>query len=144
MLNLLLLWKATSMLFIFQPSLSSDLHFPTVSSLRTTTERFLPCCKEKPRWFSSFSPPHLAGKRPRSLSATEGSNRWFSIISHQRSSRPPPSESSTSDLPESTIGWPEISPENFAAAANSNQWHFRNFLRNPRVFQSFTYTVALR
>ena len=47
-------------------SLSSDLHFPAVSSLRTITERFLPCCKEKPRWLSSFYPPHLAGKGPRS------------------------------------------------------------------------------
>jgi hypothetical protein len=39
---------------------------------------------------SSFSPPHLAGKRPRSSAATEASSRRFSLISHQRPSRPPP------------------------------------------------------
>jgi len=100
-------------------SLSSDLHFPAVSSLRTTTERFLPCCKEKPRWLSSLSPPHLAGKGPRSSAATEASSRRFSLFSHQRPSRPPPSESSPSDLPEATIFWPEISPENFTAANSS-------------------------
>ncbi|KAI5605782.1 hypothetical protein BDE02_01G374800 [Populus trichocarpa] len=88
-------------------------------------ERFLPCCKEKPRWLSSFSPLHLAGKRPRLSSCTEASNRRFSLVSHQRPSRPPPSESSPSDLPEATIFWPEISPENFTASNSNRAWATR-------------------
>ena len=100
-------------------SLSSDLPPPTVSSLQTTTERSPSSYKEKPRHCSVFSPPHLAGQRPRTLPATEASSRRFSFVSHQRPSRPPPTESSTSDLLEPTIGWPEISPENLAATNSS-------------------------
>ena len=96
-------------------SLSSDLPFPAVWSLPNTTERFLASNKAKARPFSAFYPPYMAGKRPRFSSATEASNRRFSLFSHQRPSIPPPSESSPSYLPESTILWPEISPENFTA-----------------------------
>jgi hypothetical protein len=74
---------------------------------------------------SAFLPPHLAGKRARFSSATEASSRRFSLISHQRPSRPPPSESSTSDLPGSTIGWTEISPENFTASNSNRAWATR-------------------
>jgi hypothetical protein len=80
--------------------------------LKTTTERSPSSYKAKPRPGSAFSPLYLAGNGPRFASATEASNRRFSLVSHQRSSRPPPSESSPSDLPGSTIGWPEIAPEN--------------------------------
>ena len=107
------------------PSLSSDLHFPAISILHTTTERLIHYFKAKPRRFQPFSPPHLAGKRSRSSPATEASSRRFSLVSHQQPSRPPSSESSTSDLPESTVRFPESSPENFASANSSRAWATR-------------------
>jgi len=132
------------------PSLSSDLPFPAVLSFRNTTERFLSSYKAKPRPFSAFLPPHLAVKGPRFSSATVASNRRFSLVSDQRPSIPPPLESSPSYLPESTIFWLEISPENFTAPTvtarghTRRQWHFHKFRRNSRVFQYFAYKVALR
>ena len=51
-------------LFLLSPtilSLSSDLPFPAMWSLWTTTERLLASCKAKPKPFSTFSPPPLAG-----------------------------------------------------------------------------------
>ena len=157
--------QSLSLLSLVTPSLSSDLPFPTVSSLQTTTKRLIASYQVNPRLVLAFSPPHPVGKRPQSSSATEASNQWFSHVSHQRSSRQSSSESSPSDLPESTIRWPEISLENLTAA-NSNrawatcatkgnfiifweiqgyfsllpiQWHSGNFLRFLTVFILFLY-----
>jgi hypothetical protein len=58
--------------------------------LKTTTERSPSSYKAKPRPISAFSPLYLAGNGPRSSAATEASSRRFSLISHQRPSRPPP------------------------------------------------------
>jgi hypothetical protein len=91
--------QTLSLLSLAILSLSSDLSFPVVWSLLTTTERLLASYKAKPRPFSAFSPPHLAGKRPQFRRPPEASNWRFSLISHQRSSKPPSSESSPSDLP---------------------------------------------
>ena len=111
--------QSISLLSPATPSLSSDLPYLATASLKTTTERSPSSYKAKPRPVSALSPLYLAGNGPRFASATEVSNRRFSLVSHQRPSRPPPSEPSTSDLPGSTIGWPEISPENLPAANSS-------------------------
>ena len=111
--------QSISLLSPATPSLSSDLPYPAIASFQTTTERSPSSYKAKNRPVSAFSPLYLAGNGPRFASATEASYRRFSLVSHQRPSRPPPSEPSTSDLPGSTIGWPEISPENLPAANSS-------------------------
>jgi len=102
--------QSISLLSPATPSLSSDLPYPATASLTTTTERSPFSYKAKPRPVSALSPLYLAGNGPRFASSTEASNRRFSLVSHQRPSRPPPSESSPSDLPEATIFWQEISP----------------------------------
>jgi len=81
--------QSISLLSPATPSLSSDLPSPAILSFQTTTERSLPSYKAKNRPISAFYPPHLAEKGPRSSAATEASSRRFSLISHQRPSRPP-------------------------------------------------------
>jgi len=106
-------------------SLSSDLPFPAVWSLWNTTERLLASYKAKPRPVSAFSPPYQADKGRDFRRQPEASNRRFSLISHQRTSKPLSSESSPSDLPESTICWPEMSPKNFTASNSNRAWATR-------------------
>jgi hypothetical protein len=117
--------QTLSLLSLAILSLSSDLPFPAVWSLRTTTERLIASYKAKPRPFLAFFPPHLARKRPQFCRPPEASNRRFSLINHQRPSKSPSSESSPSDLPESTILWLEISPKNFTASNSDRAWATR-------------------
>ena len=135
--------QSLSLLSPVNLSLFSDLPSPVVWSLRTTTERSPTSYKAKPRSFSAFLPPHLAGKRARFSSATEASSRQFSLISHQQNprhqiyqDRPSVGQKSRRKIsppPTVTACVPHAPPVAF----------FRNFSRKPRVFQSFTYTVAL-
>jgi len=106
-------------------SLSFDLPFPAVWSLRTITKRFLASYKAKTRPVQLFLLPIWSEKGRDFRRPPKVSNRWFSLISHQRPSKPPSLESSPLDLPESTIFWLEISPENSTTSNSDSAWATR-------------------
>ena len=108
-------------------SLSSDLPFPAVWRIRTTTERerFLPTYKAKPRPVSAFSPPYLAEKRLQFLSATRSFKP--TILPHQPSTAVETTFIKILSIrsTRSNHFWPEISLENFTASNSNRAWATR-------------------